>query len=134
MAKQMQVILVDDLDKIEGTDIDTIHFALDGVSYEIDLNEKNAKSLREVLSKYTAAARKDARVGRPARSATPKSTPGKSEAKAAKGVNGAVSDKPKSNITEVKKWASENGFAESIPARGRMPRDIPEAYDKATSS
>lgn len=48
MAQKVQVVLTDDLD---GGDADeTVQFALDGVSYEIDLSTANAEALREALA------------------------------------------------------------------------------------
>ncbi|HEX9302514.1 MAG TPA: histone-like nucleoid-structuring protein Lsr2, partial [Casimicrobiaceae bacterium] len=43
MAKKVQVTLVDDIDG--GNAVETIGFALDGSSYEIDLSKSNAKKL-----------------------------------------------------------------------------------------
>ena len=48
MARKTQVILTDDTDGSEATG--TVSFALDGVSYEIDLNDDNAQRMREQLS------------------------------------------------------------------------------------
>jgi len=44
MAQKVQVVLEDDLDG--GTADETVLFGLDGTSYEIDLNKKNAAELR----------------------------------------------------------------------------------------
>jgi hypothetical protein len=44
VAKQTIERLIDDLDGTEGAE--TVAFALDGVSYEIDLSEKNAAARR----------------------------------------------------------------------------------------
>ena len=44
MAQRVEVVLVDDLDG--GTADETVQFALDGVSYEIDLTAANAQSMR----------------------------------------------------------------------------------------
>lgn len=50
MAQTVIVRLTDDLD---GSDADeTVQFSLDGKSYEIDLNSKNAAGLRKALSMY----------------------------------------------------------------------------------
>jgi hypothetical protein len=50
MAKTVVVKLTDDFD---GDDADeTVHFALDGKSYEIDLSATNAASLRAALKPY----------------------------------------------------------------------------------
>ena len=55
MAKTVIVKLTDDLD---GSDADeTIHFALDGTSYEIDVNAANAAELRDALKPFIAGGR-----------------------------------------------------------------------------
>ena len=48
MAKQIQEILIDDLDGGEANE--TVSFAIDGSSYEIDLSDLNAKKLRDALT------------------------------------------------------------------------------------
>jgi hypothetical protein len=58
MAQKTIVTLVDDLTGEEAEDISTVEFALDGVTYEIDLNDENAKQLREVFGPYISAARR----------------------------------------------------------------------------
>ena len=40
MAQKIQVLMVDDIDGSEGSE--TVTFGVDGVNYEIDLNEKHA--------------------------------------------------------------------------------------------
>ena len=53
MAKKVTVSLIDDFD---GKQADgTVQFGLDGVSYEIDLSEKNAKKMREGLRPWVDA-------------------------------------------------------------------------------
>ena len=56
MAQRVHIVLVDDLDGGEAEE--TVRFALDGTSYEIDLSGKNATSLRDALTMYVGAARK----------------------------------------------------------------------------
>lgn len=46
MAQKVQVLLVDDLDGGEADE--TVTFALDGKTYEIDLTTANADKLREI--------------------------------------------------------------------------------------
>ena len=53
MAKQIIHKLVDDLDG--GDAEETVKFALDGIQYEIDLSDANAKKLRDVFAPYVAA-------------------------------------------------------------------------------
>lgn len=55
MAQSTVVYLTDDLD---GSDADeTVRFALDGKSYEIDLNKKNATAFRRAFKRYVDAGR-----------------------------------------------------------------------------
>lgn len=56
MASRTQTVLVDDFDDTEAAE--TVHFGLDGVSYEIDLNEVHAAELREYLGHFIAAGRR----------------------------------------------------------------------------
>jgi hypothetical protein len=55
MAERIQVELVDDIDGSPAQQ--TVTFALDGVTYEIDLSEQHAQALRSVLSRYIDRAR-----------------------------------------------------------------------------
>ncbi|MEV0696936.1 Lsr2 family protein [Saccharopolyspora sp. NPDC050389] len=55
MAERIQVELVDDIDGSPANH--TVTFALDGVTYEIDLNDKHTQQLRGVLDRYVKAAR-----------------------------------------------------------------------------
>ncbi|MEU8133145.1 histone-like nucleoid-structuring protein Lsr2 [Streptodolium elevatio] len=110
MAQKVQILLVDDLDG--GKADETVTFALDGVSYEIDLSEANAGELRNALATYVQVARKTGgRVGRRAARGTAKS--------AGAGADTAL----------VRQWARDNGY--EVSERGRVPANIREAYDKA---
>jgi hypothetical protein len=72
MAKTVIVKLTDDLN---GGDADeTIQFALDGKSYEIDLSTANASKFRQLLKPYMEKGRVGAGGGR-ARSARPSGPP-----------------------------------------------------------
>ncbi|GAA2347084.1 Lsr2 family protein [Saccharopolyspora halophila] len=55
MAERIKVDLVDDIDGSPAKH--TVTFALDGVTYEIDLNEGHEHQLRSVLNRYIKAAR-----------------------------------------------------------------------------
>lgn len=107
MAQKVQIILEDDLDGGEADE--TVSFALDGTSYEIDLNEANATAMREALATYVGHARKV--TGSRGRRSSAKST--------------GSGPSPK----EVREWARENGH--DVPDRGRIPADVREAYDAA---
>jgi hypothetical protein len=64
MAQKVQVVLTDDLDGAEA--VETVTLSLDGVTYELDLNEKNAAKLRKALEPFVSAARRVSRGrGRP---------------------------------------------------------------------
>ena len=56
MAQKVSIVLIDDID---GSDaVETVSFGLDGTSYEIDLNKKNAAALRDALAGYVGHGRK----------------------------------------------------------------------------
>lgn len=63
MARKTIITLIDDTDGTEAAE--TIAFALDGKTYEIDLSENNAEKLRRNLRQWTDRARTS---GRPTRS------------------------------------------------------------------
>ena len=67
MAKTVIVKLTDDID---GGDADeTVRFALDGTSYEIDLSTANAAKIREALKPFIAKGRRAGDGGRSVRPA-----------------------------------------------------------------
>src|SRR6476646_8434703 len=114
MARKVQVILSDDLDENLSAD-ETVSFALDGTNYEIDLSDKNAKEMREALSRYVQAARKVGRAsGRASGGGRSRATGGRMDREQA----GAIRD-----------WARKNGHA--VSARGRIPASVVEAYESA---
>jgi hypothetical protein len=104
MAQKVHITLEDDLDGGEAAE--TVAFGLDGRSYEIDLNAKNAKGLRDALAKYVAAGR---RAG------------GRSGAKRRTQVG--------TSAREIRDWARSNGH--QVPDRGRIPSDVREAFEAA---
>jgi hypothetical protein len=53
MAQKVQTLFVDDLDGSEAEG--TVRFGLDGTEYEIDLNAKHARQLRDTLPRYRHA-------------------------------------------------------------------------------
>jgi len=68
VAQKVQVLLVDDIDGGEADE--TVTFALDGKTYEIDLTTANADKLRGLLEPYVKGGRRTggrAAGGRPAR-------------------------------------------------------------------
>lgn len=104
MAKKTIVQLTDDLD---GSKADkTVSFSLDGVSYEIDLSQKNASALETAFGKYISAARR---------------TSGR-----AKRTN--VNADPKA----VRAWAASNGI--QVNPRGRIPADVVQKFEAANAA
>jgi len=110
MAQRVQLILEDDFDG--GEAVETILFALDGVSYEIDLSEGNAASLRDDLATWVGHAR---RVG--GRATT---------RRAAKPAPAAAAA---SSPAEIRAWARESGY--DVSERGRVPAGVMQAYADA---
>jgi hypothetical protein len=109
MAQKVQVVLVDDVDG--GDASETVTFALDGVSYEIDLSEANAAALRDAFATWVGHARKvsgRARAGR-----------GTSRRAGGAGDDSAA----------IREWAKENGH--QVSERGRISAAVRDAYAAA---
>lgn len=111
MAQKVQVTLVDDIDGSPAQE--TITFALDGVSYEIDVNEDHAKALRESFAEWMGHARRTG-GGR------------KNAPRRARGTGSGGS----SEASKIREWARENGF--NVSERGRIPAEVREAYERAS--
>ena len=107
MAQKVHIVLEDDLDGSDATQ--TVTFGLDGTSYEIDLNDKNAAGLRDALAAYVGHARKVSGARRGRRSA-------------ASSGNGH-------SAKEIRDWARSNGH--KVPERGRIPSGVREAFEAA---
>ncbi|NKY50976.1 histone-like nucleoid-structuring protein Lsr2 [Nocardia vermiculata] len=111
MAKKVLVELVDDYDGTSPAD-ETVHFGIDGVTYEIDLTAENAAKLRALFEEWTAPARKVGRKRKGAsKTASPRATPDREQTAA------------------IRHWARANGY--QVSSRGRIQKDIIEAYHKA---
>lgn len=104
MAQRVVVTLSDDIDGGEASE--TVAFGLDGKTYEIDLSSHNAEQLRNALAPFVEAGRKRSRSGRAFHRT-------------------AVAPDPKA----VRAWAESNGLG--VPARGRIPRRVYEAFNQA---
>lgn len=120
VAQKTIITFVDDLTGEEAEAISTVEFALDGVSYEIDLADDNAARLRDALASYMAAGRKTggrrasaARTGRRSSRASNGDTPGS-------GYN-------RETLQSIRAWAKRNGRA--VSDRGRLPVDVVEAWE-----
>jgi hypothetical protein len=109
VAQKVQVLLVDDLDGGEADE--TVTFALDGKTYEIDLTTSNADKLRGLMGPYLKGGRRTG--GR--------SSGGRGKARAA--ASGSQ------DTAEIRAWAKENGY--EVNDRGRVPANIRQAYEDA---
>jgi hypothetical protein len=107
MAQRVHVMLIDDIDQSEAAE--TVSFALDGVTYEIDLSENNAAAMRGDLARWVGHARR---------------TGGR---KAASGARTAS----RTDLADVRAWARSNGH--TVSDRGRIAATVQQAYDKAHS-
>jgi hypothetical protein len=110
VARKQEVVvtLTDDLDG-SSRSVETVVFAVDGQTFEIDLGPKNAKALRADLGKWSEHARKAKRSAtRRSRNVAPKQT---------------------SDAAVIREWAAANGI--EVPARGRIPKAVAEQYAAA---
>ena len=111
MAQKIQTLFIDDIDgsAAEGT----VWFGLDGTEYEIDLNAKHARQLRDALARYVNAARR----------------PGGGVRRPARGGRRGSAGGPDS--TEVREWAQAQGI--EVKDRGRVPAELVVKFKEATA-
>jgi hypothetical protein len=109
MVQRVEILLTDDLDgsKIPAGKGETVVFALDGKSYEIDLCARHAAALRAALGPYVGA-------GRPVNNSR-----GRRVTRTTVGADART----------VKEWARANGY--EVKDRGRVPDHIREAFEAA---
>lgn len=109
MAQVTEVRLVDDLDG--GTADESVDFAIDNKHYEMDLSEKHAAQLRDILAPFVAAARRagGSAVTRARRAPAPRSST------------------PREDTAAIREWAGANGI--EVSARGRIAASVREAYE-----
>jgi hypothetical protein len=108
MAQRVVVELTSDVSG--GTADETVSFALDGVTYEIDLTTEEATELRTALTPYTEGGRK---LGRTTAAKTARRSPTGNDYDA----------------SAVRAWAASNGV--EISGRGRISKDVLEKYRAA---
>lgn len=94
--------LIDDLDGTAASQ--TVKFALDGSSYEVDLSDANANELRSSLERFTAHARR---------------TGGRRQSAVDLGPAGP-------STKDVRAWALAEGM--EVNPRGRVPESIVQQY------
>lgn len=112
MAQRTRVELVDDLDGTEIADGkgQTISFAFQNVTYEVDLTDTNAAKLESALKPYMDAGRRiSGGRGRPRGSR-----------------NSSTRD---FDIQALRAWAKQAGV--DVPKRGRIPQATVDQYHAA---
>lgn len=122
MARRIMHQLVDDLDGtvLQAGEGETVLFSLDGVAYEIDLTDQNARALREALAPYVASGRSLSTRG----ASSPRAGASRSQGGARVQRRSGQRD-----YGPVREWAARNGYA--LSERGRIPAVVLEAYDAA---
>lgn len=121
MAQKTIITLIDDLDPSgELVADETVHFALDGKSYEIDLCADNAHVLRARLKEFIQGGR-EVKAG-PRRVTRPMTQPAGDGATSSRHQNG---DDP----ADIRAWALKEGL--TLPTRGRLPAKVCAAYRDA---
>jgi hypothetical protein len=107
VARNEIVRLIDDLDGSEA--VDTVSFGLEGVDYEIDLNDEHIDELRGSLMPYIKAGRKvGAGPSLPQSGAAPKRS-------------------SRDDLVAVRAWLVEHGYP--VKDRGRVPVAWVADYD-----
>ena len=109
MARKVQVVLTDDVDGGEASE--TVNFALDGATYEIDLSDENAAKLRDQLPYWVGNARRTTNRRNAGHRTTGRRNSGGSDA------------------AKIREWAQANGH--QVPPRGRIPNEVRQAYEAA---
>jgi Lsr2 len=107
MASIVSVIVNDDIDGSEGAE--TLTFGLDGMTYEIDLSEKNRSKLEKALAPYVSAGRRISRSY--------------SRSNASRAVG------PRVDRALIRAWAKEQGF--TLSERGRISAEVMRRYEAA---
>lgn len=105
MVQRTILVLEDDVDGGDATQ--TVKFSIDGSSYEIDLNDKNAAKLRDAMALWVGHARKAGRASAAAPS----------------------SRRRGGRTSEVRAWAQAQGL--TVSERGRVSKEVMDAYDAA---
>jgi hypothetical protein len=106
VVQRVEVVLVDDIEG--GPATETVQFGLDGVNFEIDVNEANAHRLREAMAPFVGHARRTG--GR--RATTTTRRPART-----------------SETAQIRAWARERGLP--VNERGRIPAEIVAQYEAA---
>jgi hypothetical protein len=111
-----RIVLSDDLDGSEATQ--TLHYTVDGQEYEIDLSEENVQRFHEALEPFVSKSREVVRQPQPARRS-------RGDGRRRSSASG------REDIPQIRAWAESQGM--DVSARGRVKKEIIDAYDQAHS-
>jgi len=114
MARREITQYFDDLDNspLEDSEVNIIHFSVDGSHYTLDLSEENAAAFRAALDPWIAVAQ----VAQ---------APQKSPARASSASTAAQRERSRA----IREWARANGM--DVSDRGKIAASVLEAYEKA---
>ncbi len=126
MAERIQVELVDDIDGSPAQD--TVTFALDGVTYEIDLSERHARELRSTLGRYIERARRAQRSSK----ATKKQ---ESEERQSRQANRQLTEQIRGAAQRTRERLSQRAQEESAEQESDLPevQALPELTEKESA-
>ena len=118
MAQRTIVQLVSDLsgDELQAGEGRTVEFSVDGVSYTIDLTDKEAAAFDKALAMYIEHATKTGGGSAGGRKRSPSG-----------GTSG--SGRSKDELANIRAWAQANGH--QVSERGRIKQDVLDAYHAA---
>ena len=131
MARHQEVstVFTDDLtgDTLTPEEVETVSFAVDGTTYEIDLSPANASSLRNDIAMWIDHARptpakttRTTKAEASGRTIRPAGTVTKTGGRVAADRNRSAA---------IRDWAHDHGH--TVYPRGRIPATIVEAYNTA---
>ena len=111
MAKRVIELFSDDLDENTTEGVETVEFAVGGVTYEIDLGPENQEKLTKALEPFVAAGR---RTGGRRKRAT-----------------AAPAAAPNDENQAIREWAKGAGI--KVSERGRISKSVRDQYAAANS-
>ena len=107
MKKTKKIVEV--VDDFDGTPADqTVRFAFNGASYEIDLHRAHFEEFAEAIQPYIKVGRKTGSTRRRGNAGNPTQ---------------------RLENVKIRAWAKENGH--NVSERGRIPAEVVEEYRKA---
>jgi hypothetical protein len=118
MARKTIVTLVDDLTGEAAEDISTVEFAVDGITYELDLTDDNRAKLRDALAPYARAGRKISSRRR-----------GGTRTVRIISSTGSAAGYNRETLRSIRAWAKDNGH--SVSDRGRLSAEVLQAWQTA---